>query len=136
MARRRVRIDTSSCSSPQPLDTATSTTTTTGIGKQQQQQQQQIEEVEVSFHHAAPFFTARTKEFRDGLLAQWEASGLASRWPLSSEGDDDDDPVWVGVPSNHAIARGIANGVQATVGGDCLFGQHVQAAEFDNEEKT
>ena len=51
---------------------------------------------EVSFDHAAPFFTATSSDFRS-VLQEWEQAGAAARWPLAGE------DAWVGVPSNHAI---------------------------------
>ena len=76
---------------------------------------------ELSFDHAAPYFTATTGAFREEL-ARWEAAGVASPWPEAGEG------VWVGVPSNHAIARHLVAGLEAG-GGSMLFGHHVLNAE-------
>ena len=59
---------------------------------------------------AAPFFSATTGVFRDEL-AMWQAAGKAAPWP--DAGDD----VWVGVPSNHAVARHLVGGLEGREGG-------------------
>ena len=76
---------------------------------------------EVSFDHAMPFFDATSARFQ-ALLASWEASSLAAKWPEA--GAD----AWVGVPSNHAIARTIASDLEAA-GASMRFGHHVLSAE-------
>jgi len=76
---------------------------------------------EVSFDHAAPFFTATTTRFQE-QLADWEAKGVAARWPAA--GAD----AWVGVPSNHAITRAVATDLEAA-GATMRFGHHVLSAE-------
>ena len=78
---------------------------------------------EVSFDHAAPLFAATTDEFRS-LLEQWRVAGVAAPWPEAGES------VWVGTPSNNAIARHLVKGVEAA-GGSIHFGQHVLAAEHN-----
>lgn len=127
-ARRRVTLERSACGKDENDD----------LPQQQhiKQNKDSGKAIEVSFDHAAPFFTARTKEFRDGLLAQWEASGFASKWSAcSSTATTEDEELWVGVPSNHAIARGIVSEIEEA-GGSCLFGQDVQAAKFDDKERV
>jgi predicted NAD/FAD-dependent oxidoreductase len=98
---------------------------------------------EVSFDHAAPYFSARTAEFREGLLAQWEARGLCSRWAATAAAataaaadcDDEEEELWVGRPSNHAIATGLVADVEAA-GGEMYFGHHVRAVAYDDEESA
>ena len=167
-ARRRVKIevdntdngwDGSSRRQEQPQQgTSTTTTATT-----------------VFFDHAAPYFSAQTKEFRDGLLAQWEDSGFVSKWIIDTKSprkassllksesveererdevcaDDDDNYLWVGIPSQNSIAKGIVSDIQAhkshhagsssrgesgsSSSSKCLFGQHVQSAEYDEQQKV
>lgn len=116
-ARRRIKIKTPPTSSPAAVST----------------------EVEVSFDHAAPFFSARTETFRERLLNEWQAQGLAAEWSATSvnvNGSDNDSSYWVGVPSSHAIARGIVETIQSEKGVNCLFGKHVQKAEYDETEKV
>ena len=78
---------------------------------------------EVSFDHATPFFCAHTRKFRE-LLSGWEAAGVALRWPEA--GAD----VWVGHPTNNAIARSLVSGVEAA-GGEVRFGHHVRSARYE-----
>ena len=75
---------------------------------------------QVSFDHAAPFFSATSTEFQQ-MLSEWEASGHAARWS---------DDTWVGSPSNHAICRMLAEKV-ADAGGTMLHGRHVRTARHD-----
>jgi hypothetical protein len=78
---------------------------------------------EISFDHAAPYFTASSDEFK-GLLHEWHRDGHAAPW--SAAGAD----VWVGTPSNHAICRALCDRI-ASVGGSLLFGQHVRSVRYD-----
>lgn len=78
---------------------------------------------ELSFDHAAPFFVAKSDAFR-AECAGWQAAGVASPWPEAGE------DVWVGTPSNHAIARYLVEGLEAC-GASMLFGHHVLSTEFD-----
>lgn len=79
---------------------------------------------EVSFDHAAPYFKAETSEFR-AILAEWEVSGYVARWPEAG-----DDSTWVGVPSNHAICRSLADEVTKR-SGSMLYGRHVRATHHE-----
>lgn len=79
---------------------------------------------EVSFDHAAPFFTAKSTEFQQ-MLSEWEASGHAAQWSDSPE------PTYVGTPSNHAICRLLAEKVTGSPGGCMLYGRHVRTARHD-----
>jgi renalase len=78
---------------------------------------------ELSFDHAAPFFTVASGTFQD-QLKRWEAAGAAAPWPEA--GAD----VWVGTPSSNAIARHLVAQLEAA-GASMLFGHHVTAAEHD-----
>ena len=89
---------------------------------------------EVSFDHAAPYFSARTRDFRDDLLAQWQTRGLASRWKTTAT-EEEVEELWVGQPSNHAIARGLVSDIEAS-GGEMYFGRHVTSAIFDEQDKA
>ncbi len=94
---------------------------------------------EVSFDHAAPYFSARTAEFREGLLAQWEARGLCSRWAAAAavdgEREESEEELWIGRPSNHAIATALVADVVAS-GGEMYFGHHVRAVTYDDDESV
>ena len=94
---------------------------------------------EVSFDHAAPYFSARTAEFREGLLAQWEARGLCSRWAAAAAVDgkreESEEELWIGQPSNHAIAKALVADVVAS-GGEMYFGHHVRAVTYDDDESV
>ena len=79
---------------------------------------------EVSFDHAAPFFTATSADFRS-VLQEWEQAGAAARWPLAGE------DAWVGVPSNHAICCLLSEQVAAQAGSALLYGRHVRSARHD-----
>ena len=178
-ARRRVKIevdttDNEGDGSSRRQQQATSTTPTTATTTE--------EVVEVFFDHAAPYFSAQTKEFRDGLLAQWEDSGLVSKWIIDTKSprkasllsksessveererdevvcaddandhDDNENYLWVGIPSQNSIAKGIVSDIQAhkshhagssrgengsSSSSKCLFGQHVQSAEYDEQQKV
>jgi predicted NAD/FAD-dependent oxidoreductase len=150
-----------------------------GSSRRQEQQQQGTSTTTtattVFFDHAAPYFSAQTKEFRDGLLAQWEDSGFVSKWIIDTKSprkassllksesveererdevcaDDDDNYLWVGIPSQNSIAKGIVSDIQAhkshhagsssrgesgsSSSSKCLFGQHVQSAEYDEQQKV
>jgi predicted NAD/FAD-dependent oxidoreductase len=90
------------------------------------------EPVEVSFDHAAPFFSAKTSTFRDGLLRDWETRGLAQRWLPRRRAAEIDEDLWVGTPSNHAICKALAS----DLGDDrsnVLFGRHARKAEFRDD---
>eukprot|EP00931_Biecheleriopsis_adriatica_P009758 TRINITY_DN110832_c0_g1_i1.p1 TRINITY_DN110832_c0_g1~~TRINITY_DN110832_c0_g1_i1.p1 ORF type:complete len:413 (+),score=81.21 TRINITY_DN110832_c0_g1_i1:92-1330(+) len=91
---------------------------------------------EVSFDHAAPFFSVQSAAFRDGLLQDWQASGWAKRWlPRGS-----DEELWVGVPSNNAICKAMAADLAGTDdklqdggmenGSSVLYGRHARKAKF------
>merc|ERR1740124_190352 len=139
-ARRRVKINVNEADN--------SSDSNNNNNNNNSQRQQTV--VEASFDHAAPFFTARTNKFREGLLSDWEAQGLAAPWitaavatPQQSSSEQgqkedvkNDQELWVGLPSNHAIAKGIVQEIQASQGGICLFGQHVQHAEYDKTKKV
>jgi predicted NAD/FAD-dependent oxidoreductase len=56
---------------------------------------------DASFDHGAQYFTVRSPGFR-ALVAQWEALGLAARWPEA--GAD----AWVGVPAMNAPVKNMA----------------------------
>lgn len=56
---------------------------------------------DASFDHGAQYFTARSPGFR-ALVAQWEALGLAARWPEAGAG------AWVGVPAMNAPVKKMA----------------------------
>jgi len=177
-ARRRVKIEVDNTDnewdgSSRRQEQATSTSTTTATTTE--------EVVEVFFDHAAPFFSAQTKEFRDGLLAQWEDSGFVSKWIIdtksprkasllsksessveererdevyaddASDHDDNENYLWVGIPSQNSIAKGIVSDIQAHKShhagssrgengpgssSKCLFGRHVQSAEYDEQQKV
>lgn len=177
-ARRRVKIEVDNTDnecdgSSRRQEQATSTTPTTATTTE--------EVVEVFFDHAAPFFSAQTKEFRDGLLAQWEDSGFVSKWIIdtksprkasllsksessveererdevyaddASDHDDNENYLWVGIPSQNSIAKGIVSDIQAHKShhagssrgengpgssSKCLFGRHVQSAEYDEQQKV
>jgi len=75
---------------------------------------------ELSFDHAAPYFSASTDAFR-GILSDWQAAGVVAPWP--SAGKD----IYVGTPASNSIARHLAT----TSGASLLFGHHVLAAEHD-----
>ena len=77
-------------------------------------------ESQLSFDHAAPYFTAVTPRFREKLSRLQEAR-LCSPW--AAAGQD----AWVGVPSNHAIARALAADLEAG-GARMRFGHHVLSA--------
>ena len=118
-ARRRIKIKPPPTSSPAAVST----------------------EQDISFDHAAPYFSARTEIFRERLLKEWQAQGLAAEWitaavNINVNGSDNDSSYWVGVPSNHAIARGIIETIQSIKGVNCLFGKHVQKAVYDETEKV
>lgn len=91
------------------------------------------ESIEVSFDHASPYFGARTSEFKDGLLATWQASGWANPWAVAASREEAEQGVetWVGVPSNHAIARSLASEIQ-TCGAAMHYGTHVKEAKCDD----
>ena len=57
---------------------------------------------QVSFDHGARYFTARDAAFREAV-AQWEAAGVAARWPAA--GFD----AWVGTPGMNAPIRAMAD---------------------------
>ena len=78
---------------------------------------------EVSFDHAAPYFSATTGAFRD-TLARWQAAGIAAPWPEAGEG------AWVGTPSSNAITRHVVTELEGA-GAAMLFGNHVLSAEHD-----
>ena len=56
---------------------------------------------DASFDHGAQYFTARLPGFQ-ALVAEWEALGLAARWPEA--GAD----AWVGVPAMNAPVKNMA----------------------------
>jgi renalase len=85
--------------------------------------------VELSFDHAAPYFSARTDAFR-GLLASWQAAGVAAPWPAGSAGLHGGEDVWVGAASSNAIARHLVAQLEGE-GASMLFGHHVLAAVHD-----
>ena len=78
---------------------------------------------ELSYDHAAPYFTATTDAFRE-LLARWQEAGAAAPWP--GAGTD----VWVGTASSNAIARHVVTQLEGA-GASMLFGNHVLAAKHD-----
>lgn len=55
----------------------------------------------VSFDHGAQYFTARDPGFQ-AAVAEWEAAGVAARWPAA--GDD----AWVGTPGMNGPVRAMA----------------------------
>ena len=82
---------------------------------------------ELSFDHAAPYFSATTEAFRE-ILAQWQAAGVATPWPEAGEG------AWVGSPSNNAIARHLVTELEQTGAATVRFGNHVLTAQHRGTE--
>ena len=78
---------------------------------------------EISFDHAAPYFSAKSTAFK-ALLKEWEVDGCAAPWIDARE------DLWVGTPSNHAICRHLAE-VLASAGASLLYGRHVRTARHD-----
>ena len=62
----------------------------------------------VGFDHGATHFTARSDGFRR-LVGQWEAAGLAARWPAA--GADS----WVGTPTMTAPIKALASGIDVSL---------------------
>jgi len=124
-ARRRVKI---SCP---PIEKSCSSSGNDSNSGSKQPPREQSKLVEASFDHAAPFFSARTKRFREGLLKEWEDQGLATKWTTNSASED----LWVGLPTNHAIAKGIVQDIESS-SGSCLFGKHVQTAKYDETKNV
>jgi hypothetical protein len=94
----------------------------------------------VSFDHAAPFFTAATSSFRDGILKDWHERGIVAPWSGNfasfcaqdiepSSPQVDTTPRFVGVPTMHSVCRALSDDVIAA-GGEMLFGRHVLSAQF------
>ncbi|CAE8632751.1 unnamed protein product [Polarella glacialis] len=88
---------------------------------------------EVSFDHAAPFFTATTAQFRQEVLLDWEARSLVFRWAGQGEtcrkALEEQGQLWVGVPSNHAVCQGLVAELKAS-GAEHLYGRRVMSARF------
>lgn len=61
----------------------------------------EIAGAQVSFDHGAQYFTARDPAFR-AAVADWEASGVAARWPAAGA------EAWVGTPGMNAPIRAMA----------------------------
>lgn len=96
---------------------------------------------DVSFDHAAPFFSASTRSFREGVLKGWQERGIATPWTGSFgtfEASGAPLPIadtherWLGVPTMHSVCRELADGV-AAAGGDMNFGRHVVSTKFCKE---
>jgi predicted NAD/FAD-dependent oxidoreductase len=69
----------------------------------------EIDGATVSFDHGAQYFTARDPGFRK-LVAEWEAAGVAARWPAAG------DEAWVGVPAMNAPIRAMASALDVRWG--------------------
>lgn len=82
---------------------------------------------ELSFDHAAPFFSTQEDAFTD-ILHSWQDDGIATHWKEASE---DEENLWVGVPTNHAICRRLAEDISKHDGASLLYGRHVRAARHD-----
>jgi predicted NAD/FAD-dependent oxidoreductase len=63
----------------------------------------------VSFDHGAQYFTVRDPAFR-AVVAEWEAAGVAARWPAAGE------EAWVGVPGMNAPVRAMASALDVRWG--------------------
>ena len=61
----------------------------------------EIAGAQAGFDHGAQYFTARDPAFREAV-AQWEAEGVAARWPAAGE------DAWVGTPGMNACVRHMA----------------------------
>jgi len=102
-----------------------------------------INGTDVSFDHAAPFFSVSTSAFRTGVLQGWQDRGIAAPWTGSfatfatsgvsaqAEGQTE---RWLGVPTMHAVCRELADGV-AAAGGEMNFGRHVLSTQFSKESR-
>ncbi|MBI1403104.1 MAG: NAD(P)-binding protein [Porphyrobacter sp.] len=55
----------------------------------------------IGFDHGAQYFTVRDPAFRHAV-AEWEAAGVAARWPVAGE------DAWVGTPGMNAPIRAMA----------------------------
>ena len=82
---------------------------------------------EVSFDHAAPFFTAVSPAFQ-ALLSEWQSAGHTVEWTDAGKS------IWVAQPSNHAICRMLAGEIASARGGEMLYGRHVRAARYASDE--
>jgi len=87
---------------------------------------------EVWFDHANPFFYVTSDEFKQGLVASWQAKGLVDEWQPRT-GNDGDSQLWVGTPSNHAVCKSLAEQLMH-LGGATLFGRHAKNAIFKDAQ--
>ena len=88
---------------------------------------------DISFDHAAPFFTARTGRFRDGALKEWMQAGVAALWPDAAAAGPSE-PRYVGQPFSNSIARWIVTTLEEDGQNAMRFGEHVNNASFSPEE--
>ena len=71
-----------------------------GFGGRMSTRRAESEGRSLQFDHGAQYFTARDRDFVDQVL-QWEADGVAVRWPEAGEG------AWVGTPGMNAPLRAL-----------------------------
>jgi predicted NAD/FAD-dependent oxidoreductase len=60
--------------------------------------------------------------------------GVAAPWSVATSSNSEQEGVWVGTPTNHAMVKGMADTFK-TAGGTCLFGRHVLSADFQEDAR-